>query len=142
MTTEPRLVKSVSGKVEFDEQSNQVQPLRIRRLVPGYTHIWGVLDNRMAKQGDYGYDVMAWGSNFSGECLQKPGVIGVPSVVEYRSQNEASEAQRLQVNVRASEPKSTSWWGLFNFASQSKSKLPLCDLACGECTTAIYSSAA
>ena len=71
----PKQVQALSGLFEYDEDTESVIPIRVKRLIVGATHSAAVLANLTNvsvdigsnKDGEndvnYGYDVLWWGSN-------------------------------------------------------------------------------
>ncbi|KAJ2314856.1 hypothetical protein IWW54_000666 [Coemansia sp. RSA 2705] len=75
----PTLVPALSGRQEFDHESQARRPLGVRALVAGANHALAVCDNRSNVVLDtsgaavdasplFGHDVFVWGSNAAGQC--------------------------------------------------------------------------
>ncbi|KAJ2749909.1 hypothetical protein H4S06_004505 [Coemansia sp. BCRC 34490] len=76
----PVVVRELSDKQEYDLASKQQQPLGIRSMSAAGDHIVVVCDNQtnvtldgsgnsFNKHPLYGYDVLVWGNNESGQCI-------------------------------------------------------------------------
>jgi hypothetical protein len=65
---------------EFNEKTNQVQPIRISKLSLGNTHSSAVLDNATGGKGGadstYGREVFMWGNNAHGQLARADGKKG------------------------------------------------------------------
>ncbi|KAJ1862648.1 hypothetical protein LPJ73_000703 [Coemansia sp. RSA 2703] len=76
----PVVIDALSGKHEYDQNSNSRKPLGIRSISASGDHVVAVCDNQtnvtLDKSGSavekvplYGYDVFVWGSNRLGQCI-------------------------------------------------------------------------
>ena len=96
----PVRVKSVSGFSEYDETTQKVVPIRISRLLAGFTHAGVVLDNAVSNSNETihsGKEVFLWGQNTYGQLVRedvKKGNSAVP--VRLRSANVFSIRKRAR----------------------------------------------
>jgi alpha-tubulin suppressor-like RCC1 family protein len=151
VATRPLRVRQLSLLQEYDEQMRRMCPIRVAQLVAGPHHAFAVLQNRAAEERDGpSCDVLAWGSNLHGECMQggtkllnAPCNAEAPVVeaaVHHKSKNIqlASKSKRFQLHSSTKEQPSswTNWAWAFGRTQNNHASLER--IACGPGVTAFY----
>lgn len=107
----PAKVKDLSGLGEYDEKTNKTQPIRLRNMSVGTTHVAAVLDNKTSlsstttdsldQSRDFGYEAFWWGGN---EHFQlgtgKRSNLARPSYIKAPPQSKQETEARLQIMPR------------------------------------------
>lgn len=108
---EPTKVKDLSGLGEYDEKTEQTQPIRVRSMSVGTTHVAAILDNKTSlsstttdsldQSRDFGHEAFWWGGN---EHFQlgtgKRSNLSRPSYIKAPPQSKQETEARLQIMPR------------------------------------------
>ncbi|KAF4769524.1 hypothetical protein HAV15_011504 [Penicillium sp. str.  len=136
----PTKVKALSGMSEYDENTKQMTPIRIRAMSVGTTHVSAILDNKtnvskttkdsLDQSKDWGYDVLWWGGN---EHFQlgtgRRSNQSKPTYIKAPPENKKTEAEaRLQIM-----PRHKGKVGTRNVSMEQR-------VECGRHVSAIYSA--
>lgn len=107
----PTKVKDLSGLSEYDEKTEQTQPIRLRNMSVGTTHVAAILDNQTSlstattdsldQSRDFGHEAFWWGGN---EHFQlgtgKRSNLARPSYIKAPAQSKQEAGARLQIMPR------------------------------------------
>jgi hypothetical protein len=100
-------VKSLCDLTEYDEKKNQVEPIRISKLLVGSTHSGAILKNSTTSQNggqQYGQEVFLWGNNAHGQLARADGKRGNSALPLrprlYQDESKPNEDAFLEENDR------------------------------------------